>query len=128
MIVTPSEANRDKHINFVALESGDIDPSDELAPGKLSDKETKEKNRPASEHTRKSVNLKNVFMPNSKRSKHTRKENINRTGSNAPQNRKRTNNPRNLTENVSMRDNSTNIRSDEKGMWKEWKDKDLTDQ
>ena len=26
---TPSEANRDKHINFLAEEQGDIDPADE---------------------------------------------------------------------------------------------------
>jgi len=26
---TPSEANRDKHINFIAEEEGDIDPADE---------------------------------------------------------------------------------------------------
>jgi len=26
---TPSEANRDKHINFLAREQGDIDPADE---------------------------------------------------------------------------------------------------
>ena len=26
---TPGEANRDKHINFLAEENGDIDPADE---------------------------------------------------------------------------------------------------
>jgi hypothetical protein len=26
---TPAEANRDKHINFVALEAGDADPSNQ---------------------------------------------------------------------------------------------------
>ena len=29
ILQTPSEANRDKHVNFVAQESGDIDPSTE---------------------------------------------------------------------------------------------------
>ena len=32
----PAEANRDKHINFLALENGDTDPADEPATGKLS--------------------------------------------------------------------------------------------
>jgi hypothetical protein len=31
----PAEANRDKHINFRALESGETDPADEPATGKL---------------------------------------------------------------------------------------------
>ena len=53
---TPSEANRDKHINFVALENNDADPADERTENK-SDKERKqdkennvEDNRPM--HTR----------------------------------------------------------------------------
>lgn len=33
---TPTEANRDKHINFLALEAGDTDPADLPATGKLS--------------------------------------------------------------------------------------------
>lgn len=32
---TPSEANRDKHINFLALEENDIDPSDAPSGGYL---------------------------------------------------------------------------------------------
>ena len=32
---TPAEANRDKHINFVALESGDPDPANQRPTGKL---------------------------------------------------------------------------------------------
>ena len=32
---TPAEANRDKHINFLALESGEADPSDHPSTGKL---------------------------------------------------------------------------------------------
>jgi len=32
---TPSEANRDKHINFMALENDEADPSDLPATGKL---------------------------------------------------------------------------------------------
>jgi hypothetical protein len=31
----PSEANRDKHINFVALENSEPDPADEPPTGKL---------------------------------------------------------------------------------------------
>jgi hypothetical protein len=31
----PSEANRDKHINFTALENNEMDPSDEPARGRL---------------------------------------------------------------------------------------------
>ena len=32
---TPSEANRDMHINFIALENDEADPSDLPATGKL---------------------------------------------------------------------------------------------
>ncbi len=31
----PSEANRDKHINFTAMERDETDPADEPATGKL---------------------------------------------------------------------------------------------
>jgi hypothetical protein len=31
----PSEANRDKHINFIAIENDEVDPSDQPATGKL---------------------------------------------------------------------------------------------
>ena len=41
----PAEANRDKHINFVALENNDIDPADEKATGKLADKNKMEKGK-----------------------------------------------------------------------------------
>ena len=34
-IDVPAEANRDKHINFTALENGEPDPADEPATGKL---------------------------------------------------------------------------------------------
>ena len=40
----PSEANRDKHINFVALERNETDPASVPATGKLADKEG-EKNK-----------------------------------------------------------------------------------
>jgi hypothetical protein len=36
---TPSEANRDKHINFAALENDDADPADQPATGKLAGEE-----------------------------------------------------------------------------------------
>lgn len=42
---TPSEANRDKHINFLALERGDEDPSDSPATGKLAPEKEKEESR-----------------------------------------------------------------------------------
>jgi len=32
---TPSEANRDKHINFIAIENDDVDPSDQPSTGRL---------------------------------------------------------------------------------------------
>ena len=35
-IDVPAEANRDKHINFLALENRETDPADEPATGKLS--------------------------------------------------------------------------------------------
>ena len=34
-IDVPAKANRDKHINFLALENNDPDPADEPATGKL---------------------------------------------------------------------------------------------
>jgi len=44
----PAEANRDKHINFVALERNEEDPADAPATGKLADTEDKKK-RPREE-------------------------------------------------------------------------------
>ena len=42
----PAEANRDKHINFTALENSEPDPADEPATGKLAaDKEEDEKDK-----------------------------------------------------------------------------------
>lgn len=41
----PSEANRDKHINFVALESNEDDPADVPATGKLADEQQKNKSK-----------------------------------------------------------------------------------
>ena len=41
----PSEANRDKHINFVALESNEDDPADVPATGKLADEYQKTKSK-----------------------------------------------------------------------------------
>lgn len=37
---SPGEANRDKHINFVALEAGDQDPADEKTQVHLTDDST----------------------------------------------------------------------------------------
>ncbi|HEU4607095.1 MAG TPA: hypothetical protein VFS31_03230 [Chitinophagaceae bacterium] len=39
----PSEANRDKHINFAALENNDTDPSDEPATGRYTRKNDQHK-------------------------------------------------------------------------------------
>jgi len=39
----PSEANRDKHINFMALENDETDPADQPATGKLADTDSKNK-------------------------------------------------------------------------------------
>lgn len=41
----PAEANRDKHINFVALERGETDPADEPPTGRLIKKEKEKKSR-----------------------------------------------------------------------------------
>jgi hypothetical protein len=48
----PSEANRDKHINFVALENDEQDLADSPATGKLADRDRNDD--PAHEKTRKS--------------------------------------------------------------------------
>jgi len=40
----PSEANRDKHINFVALERNETDPADQPATGKFADKQEEKEN------------------------------------------------------------------------------------
>lgn len=41
----PSEANRDKHINFLALERNEDDLADAPATGKLADKQEKKKHK-----------------------------------------------------------------------------------
>ena len=46
---TPAEANRDKHINFVALQAGDADPANQTRTGKFgrnNSKDNKKKSRP----------------------------------------------------------------------------------
>ena len=46
---TPAEANRDKHINFVALEAGDADPANKTGTGKVgrnNSKDNKKKTGP----------------------------------------------------------------------------------
>lgn len=42
---TPSEANRDKHINFTAIENDDRDPADMKEPGALSPEHVDEKEK-----------------------------------------------------------------------------------
>jgi hypothetical protein len=44
ILQTPSEANRDKHVNFVAQEHGDVDPAMENS-NSLFKKEKKEKKK-----------------------------------------------------------------------------------
>ena len=41
----PAEANRDKHINFEALENNDMDPADEKTTGKLANKNKRQKGK-----------------------------------------------------------------------------------
>jgi|GEM_PF-2902308 len=41
----PAEANRDKHINFVALENNEMDPADDIAHERASQRK-KEKHHP----------------------------------------------------------------------------------
>jgi len=41
----PSEANRDKHVNFVAQERGETDPASEPDSGKLIKSSERKKNR-----------------------------------------------------------------------------------
>jgi len=41
----PSEANRDKHVNFVAQERGETDPASEPDSGKLIKSNERKKNR-----------------------------------------------------------------------------------
>ena len=47
----PAEANRDKHINFLALENGDTDPADEPATGKLAPDKQKNKSKEGSKES-----------------------------------------------------------------------------
>ena len=44
ILQTPSEANRDKHVNFLAQEEGDIDPATENTNSLF--KKKKEKDKP----------------------------------------------------------------------------------
>jgi hypothetical protein len=44
-IDVPAEANRDKHINFIALENKETDPADEPARGKLAPDRTEKKRK-----------------------------------------------------------------------------------
>jgi len=44
-IDVPAEANRDKHINFTALENRETDPADEPATGKLAPDKEEDKSR-----------------------------------------------------------------------------------
>jgi hypothetical protein len=41
----PSEANRDKHINFIADERGEIDPAEEKVKGALNDQSLSERDK-----------------------------------------------------------------------------------
>jgi hypothetical protein len=50
----PAEANRDKHINFIALENKETDPTDEPATGKLApDKQKDDRKKKSNKRTRK---------------------------------------------------------------------------
>jgi len=53
-IDVPAEANRDKHINFIALENSDTDPADEPATGKLApDKQAGENKKNSTKESKK---------------------------------------------------------------------------
>lgn len=53
-IDVPAEANRDKHINFIALENGETDPADEPATGKLApDKQEDENEKRSTKESKK---------------------------------------------------------------------------
>ena len=52
-IDVPAEANRDKHINFLALENSNTDPADEPATGKLAPYKTKDETRKRSKNDEK---------------------------------------------------------------------------
>ena len=53
-IDVPAEANRDKHINFTALENRETDPADEPATGKLApDKEEDESRKRSKKESKK---------------------------------------------------------------------------
>ena len=45
ILQTPSEANRDKHVNFVAQEAGDIDPATENSNSLFKKKEEKKEKK-----------------------------------------------------------------------------------
>ena len=47
----PGEANRDKHINFVANERSEIDPSEDRSMGSLDKRAEKGKNKPKRKDT-----------------------------------------------------------------------------
>ena len=55
-IDVPGEANRDKHINFTALENGETDPADEPATGKFAPGKQKDESMKRSKKTRRKNN------------------------------------------------------------------------
>ena len=54
---TPSEANRDKHINFIAIENEEVDPSDQPPNGKLAGDPKKNDKKRSKEAGEKQVKL-----------------------------------------------------------------------
>jgi len=46
---TPSEANRDRHINFIAIENDEVDPSDQPPTGKFAAAPKKNSKKSATE-------------------------------------------------------------------------------
>jgi hypothetical protein len=51
-IDVPGEANRDKHINFVALENKETDPADEPTEGKLAPENVEKRKKSKDESAR----------------------------------------------------------------------------
>ena len=52
-IDVPAEANRDKHINFTALENNEPDPADKPSTGKLAPGKQRDENRKRSKNDKK---------------------------------------------------------------------------
>jgi hypothetical protein len=123
----PSEANRDKHINFVALENGDADPVDDRSIGPLAEKSIDQTNNPEPKRKRKRIplNFKRVFMAGKKRNRNSEKgsENENRTGAPEPGYKKLKDNPNQSTDDVSTQGDTSDPKYSRTGLRKDEKER-----